>query len=163
MDNVYRPKEDRERFLYRYWNGEKEVAADPLVLFKQYAEIQGDLAGSIVVARSAMKDSRQEHDKAVLLVRKLFSILPFDPATGKGLTETESLDVMDHFLDFLDNVKKNSSPTPTSATETSETTPSTLDASQPTSNTSDSGSTGNEKPTEEVGPSLEEPPLPLVP
>lgn len=151
--SIYQPQ---ERFLYKYFNGEKVTAVDPLAMFKKFLDIQGDLLGAIAVARSEMKDARKEDDKAVKMCREFFGVKPWDPETQTGLTELESLNLMDHFIDFCESVKKNSNPTQTSPEETSDTTPLYSEESPPITNTSDSGSTESDKPTEPPGSLPEE-------
>lgn len=144
--DVYLPQ-DRE--IYSYFDGEKVVRVDPMPIYKKIMAIGPELSVDIKVARSPMKDAQKAHGAAVRKIREVFSIKEFDKG---GLTEQESMDLLDHFLDYADSIKKNSSTSVISPPETSLPTSVPLPdlsgvgsvPNQPTTNTSDSGSTVSE-------------------
>lgn len=140
---VYAPD---ERLIYRYFNGEKVIAADPLVLFKRMKDVFTDLMVDMQVANSESKDADLCHAKAIAKIRGIFSINPLDE-NGVGLTDTEALDLFEHFYDWIDGLKKNSRMTATSTTEAfpASKTPSAAEPTIP--NGSASGSTASDNST----------------
>lgn len=144
--DVYRV---RERQIYRYFDGQKEVAADPLVLYKRVMDVRPALAVDIKVARAGMMGSKEAHEAVLGYVRQVFNLKPL--ADG-GLTEAEALGLLDHFLAYVDGVKKNTRPSATSAAETSEASPSSSGEGPPTPSTSDSGATASGPSTGTPGP-----------
>lgn len=131
---VYRPK---ERMIYAYFDGEKEVKADPLALFKKVAAVGPELSVSLKVSRSLSKDAAKASDEADASIRQLFGVKPFGEG---GLTEVECLQLLDHFMAYCDDLKKKGSPSPTSSTPTGAS-PSTSDGAPTTQTSSPSGST----------------------
>lgn len=154
---MYRPK---DRMIFGYYDGEKEVLADPMILYKRIMDIGTELSVEMKVMRSKSKGARAAHDSAVAKLRKVFDVKSLEDG---GLTEVECLELFDVFINYCDLVKKNSSPTPTSATETSASTRSTSEEIPPTSNISDSGSTKEESSTAMPTQPTSEPVLPSVP
>ena len=153
---IYQPS---ERLIYKYFNGESLVLADPLQLYKKVMHCGAELSVDLKVSASQSKAAAQGHDKAVAKIRDVFGLKPFDQG---GLSELECLDLLDHFLYFCDHIKKKSNPLRTMSTPsvglngTSETAPI-------TPSTSDSGSAEKEPSTEKPEPSVMEPPLPSAP
>ncbi len=142
--DVYRPA---ERGLYSYWDGEKLVQADPIVVYKRMMAVAPELNTSIKVANSLSKDAVKAHGEMIDKIRTVFLIKPFEEG---GLTELQTVMLFDHFLTFVGRVKKNSSPSVMSAAGTSADfpPPSSGAESPPTSNSSASGSTGPESSTD---------------
>lgn len=160
--DVYRP---RERLIYSYWDGAKVVRADPMVLYQRVMERGPELSIDIKVATSPSKGAAAAQSGAVDKIRTAFGLKPFDGENG--LTELEVFALLDHFLEFAEGLKKNSSPTVTSAAGTSATTPPSSAAAPPTPSTSASGSTaagpptGPPTPTTGAVPSPSGPPNPV--
>lgn len=146
--DVYRPT---ERVIYHYWDGGKTVSADPMTLYRKVMEVGPELSIDLTVANSPSKDSGEAHRKAVEKVRTVFGVKGLEEG---GLTEAESLDLLDHFMAFCEALKKNSSRSPTSPAATSATTASSSAAGSPTPSSSGSGSTANGPSTGPPGPSL---------
>ena len=138
--DFYHPKERR---IYSYHDGGKMVIVDPMLLYKKLMEVSADLSVDMKVANSQSKDARKAHDAMIKRLRDVFEIKSF--AEG-GLTEVETLDLMDHFLSYIDDVKKNSSTSQTSSKETPDLSNSSLAENPPSPNSSGSGSTGIEQP-----------------
>ena len=136
--SYYRPK---ERLIYKFFDGEKDRKADPLELHKRMMERSADLYRTINLARSQSKDARQGHDEMIKHIRYIFGVKPLGEG---GLTEQECMDLLDHFTDFCDGVKKNSPTSPTLPKGTSATSNSSPEENPPTPNSSDSGSTESE-------------------
>ena len=147
--HFYRPK---ERFIYRYWDGAKEVSADPLVLYKKVMACSHEIAIDSKVALSESKDALKAHNSLLDNIRKIFGVKEYKDGEG-GLTEVETDDLLNDFLLYADNVKKNSSPFAISSDTTEDSTPTSEEKSPPTSSTSGSGST-------ESGPTTNDPPPP---
>lgn len=148
-----------ERLIYRYFDGQKVRRADPMVLYKNYAEVRTDLLVDLRGYYSSLMPEDKSnacHTGAVAKIRKIFDV----PALGDegGLTDGEVLDLLNHFTDYIDSVKKNSRSIPTTATATSAATPSCSEAGPPTSSTLDSGSTASASSTAAPAPSPAESP-----
>lgn len=145
-DDYYTPA---ERNIYRYYNGQSEVAADPMVLYKRLSRVGKALAIDLKVANAPVKDATLAHERAMQSIREIFDLKPY--AEG-GLTETEALQLLDHFWFYCDSIKKKSSTGPISVTGTSPTSPPSSEGSPLTRNSSDSGSTEGDRTTETPTP-----------
>lgn len=145
--DIYKP---RERRIYYYFDGAKQVAADPMVLYKRLMSKEPDLSFDMKLATSESKDATKGHNNAVAKLRDVFSVKPLEEG---GLTELEAIDLFDHFMEWSGMVKKNSSPSATSPTATLGSTGSSLEGSPPSPNSLGSGSTASEPSTEEPVPS----------
>lgn len=155
-DDLYRPS---ERALYGYFNGEKTIWQDPLVLYKNLMTEGPELSVNIKVANSSMKGNIEASNEAAKQIRNIFGIKPF---TEGGLTETELSNLLVHFLNYCEGVKKNSTSIVTFA-PVSENTSSSLEENQPTQNTSPSSSTEDATSTDKPMPSPSESVSPLEP
>lgn len=125
----------REQLIYVYHDGEKEVRADPMVLWNALMEVWPDLITDMKLANSQHSKARMGWDSQVARVRKVFSLKSF---VEGGLTETSSMAVLYDFWAWCEELKKNYPPTPTSPGATSPTSAPTSAESPPTSNTSGS-------------------------
>ncbi len=136
-DDSYSPGQRR---IYRYFNGDKEISADPMVLYKRVMDVGPSLSADIKVSASISRGARGAHASMVKTLREIFSVKSLEEG---GLTEQEVCDLFDHFMTYCDDLKKNSSQPATSpeATSPSGPSPSTEEKSPPTAGTSDSGST----------------------
>lgn len=141
--DIYNPK---ERFIFRYFNGEKVVPADPMVLQKRLTEKIQELSSDIKVANVPQyPGSKEAYESLCANIRLIFKIKPLDQG---GLTETELEELLSKFVDYCNWAKKKLSPTPTSQETTSQTFETSSAGSQPTSNFSVSTSTEIESPTD---------------
>lgn len=139
QDEVYRPT---ERLIYQYWNGIGDVKADPMILYKKWRSIWPELSAELKVATSEMlkdKDTIPAHNRAVEMIRGIFDLKPYP----LGLTEAECDDLLNHFLDYCDRLKKDSAPSPTSSTPTGAS-PTSSTEGPITNSSSGSGSIGGE-------------------
>lgn len=147
-DDLYTPGERR---IYRYFDGEKDVAVDPMPLWKRLMEHGTDLSIKLRVAYSESKANVQAHTDLVKKIREVFVLKPFEEG---GLTESETVNLLHHFLTFVGVIKKNS---PSSTTEPGEGTPPTSSPSSedapPTRSGSDSTSTATATSTDMPPPS----------
>lgn len=102
--------ESKRQIFGPFFNGEKEVFADPL---RVYRRLQVQLDGD---ANKYLEQSRSEdfslafHAKERIIPAALFALelVPFDPKTGKGTLEEDCIRVLNAYLEFMDEVKKNS-------------------------------------------------------
>ena len=107
--SVYSPK---ERIIYEYFDGEKTIKADPIVLYKRVMEKRADILIDTKVANSASKDASKAHNNLMDNLRWVFSVKKIEDS---GLTDPEVGNLFDHFMIYCDRVKKNSSPSPISS------------------------------------------------
>lgn len=153
----YSPK---ERQIYQYFAGEYDSNGeqifrkqDPMVLWKDLMEVYPFLDIDLKVARSQHSDNRKCWDHAVKTIRELFNVKSL--AEG-GLGEIETMELLDSFVDYVIELKKNSNQMPTFSKLLVGDQQHSSEESQPTSNTLDSGSTEIELPTEKQESSCSE-------
>lgn len=96
------------------------------------------------VSSSVSKDAISSHSNLIKRLREIFEIPPFQ---SDGLTESELIDLLDHFLSFVNIVKKNSSISAT-LPNSMELSLTSSETESPTTNSSDCGSTEKEDSTE---------------
>lgn len=142
----YKPK---ERQIYCYWNGKEDIKEDPTVIYRRIADVGPELKIDLTVAGSISKDAGKAEVKAIQKLQKIFEVKSF--AEG-GLTEEELWNLFSHFLDYRDRLKKNSSPSPISATATLGSSSSSSAESPPTESGLVSGSTEKEPCTDQAEP-----------
>lgn len=142
-----------ERLIYRYHNGEKEVRADPMFLYKKIMARGPELAIDIKVSESLSKDAGTAHNNLIKTVRDIFDLKPFEQG---GLTEIEVARLLDHFLIYVESVKKKGSPTVISPTATSANLEFSSIAVPPSENTSANGSIADVPSIADPIPSLSE-------
>jgi hypothetical protein len=92
----------RRRLLFRYFNGEKWVAADPLPIYRR---LRAEADRLVVLATAWDEQRHPEANEFVDLVSEIFALKAFDPDTEKGLTETEIVQVFAEFDLFLKEVR----------------------------------------------------------
>ena len=148
---VYNPA---ERVIYSYFDGEKVVKADPMVLYRNLHDIGAVLDMDMKGARSQSSRAGEYHAEMIRKMRGIFAVKPLEQG---GLTESETENLFWHFFEFCETVKKNSRSIRTNATEASSPTPASPGESPATGPSSASTSTAE-------GPSTEGPsPSPSVP
>jgi len=139
----------KERLIYSYFDGQKLVRVDPLVYYRRVMDKGPELDLDIKLANSPSKASEKGRLGVLTKIRSIFGVKPFEEG---GLTESETTDLLDHFLLYCESLKKNSNPTPIPPTATSAPTASSSPVPSPTPNTSDSGSTATVSSTEPLVP-----------
>lgn len=102
----------RRRLLFRYFNGETWVAADPLPLYRR---LRAEADRLVILATAWDEQRHPEADEFVAVVREIFDLRAYDPATGKGLTEGEVVNVFAEFDRFLREVRDRFFPGSTSS------------------------------------------------
>lgn len=95
---------EKQRNIYRYFNGVKVVASDPMEIYRAIMDVAGDLEGDIQVAFSAfkLKGAAEAHNN---MIAKLHSIFKINHLKDGGLTDMECVDLLNHFLDFCNKIR----------------------------------------------------------
>lgn len=98
---------NRNRAIFRYWDGQRWRAADPIEIYrgiKQHPEFNID-------RHPQLHDAGDDDATRICLqaTRDVFGVKPF--AEG-GLTETETIEVLGTYFDWIQRVKKNGSGPP---------------------------------------------------
>lgn len=146
-DDMFKPA---ERKIYHFWNGKDLIKVDPMPVYKRLMSVAPELSIDLKVASSISKDARTAHDAAIKTVRNIFSITPYEEG---GLTEAEAMDLLDHFYNFCQGLKKKARMIPTPPTETSASSTPTVADTPTTESGLASGSTEKESSTAEPGQS----------
>lgn len=137
--DVYQPK---ERYIFKYFNGEKLVLADPLILYRRVMakinEIDMDMKAATFQEYSKADEA---YDHMVVTLQKVFKIKPLEEG---GLTPTELEELFSQFSEYCHYHKKKWNLIPTSQMETSDSIVYSSEGSQPIKNTSDTISTCND-------------------
>ncbi len=149
--SLYQPQ---ERLIFKYFNGKEVVSADPMVLFKRYAAVQGDFNHQIRAIAAGWKpstgdDSLALHTKVTDTMRQILDLPPF--ADG-GLSDAEVGNCFAQFIQYSQVVKKNSSLFPTPPKDLSTYTKLFSADSPPTKDSSASGRTETEVSTASPAP-----------
>lgn len=135
--NIYKPK---ERLIYSYWNGKELVKADPMTLYKKVMNVGPELAIHFKVAKSQSSGAKDAHDSLIKEVRNIFGVKSLEEEP-EGLPQLETMELLNHFLAFINRIKKNSRTLPTTSKHSEDSIPTSEDENPPISNSSDSGST----------------------
>ncbi|HEY1601733.1 MAG TPA: hypothetical protein VGG64_19185 [Pirellulales bacterium] len=148
FDRFNRQPTNRQREIFRYWDGTKERGADPLVVLRALVtDSEFDIKTDPELAAQGIADAT---DRTLKAIRRVLSVRPWETlACGKevGLTDAETLELLSDFGLYLDGLKKNSSLTPTSQPATGSTdsvSPNPPPDAQPMSESSDSDSTSTD-------------------
>ena len=161
--DTYTPE---DRSIYSYNDGEKLVRIDPMVQYKKIMDVGPSLSIDLKVSTSTLmknEDKGKAHQSLLQHVRDIFNLKPFrQTGDGKtvGLTEIETVEVLDHFLSYCHELKKKVKTNVTSSNNSGVSPPYMAPTSPLMSNGSESGSTGNVSSTAEPTPSTSEPELP---
>lgn len=93
---------NRQRNIFRFWNGSRECRADPLAVWRS---INADPEFSLIKHPEMIDAGDMDAIRiGVATVRRIFSI----PSLEKGgLTEQECLDLLIDFFDYTAALKKN--------------------------------------------------------
>lgn len=102
--DVYAPN---QRCIYSYWNGRELLRVDPMILYKKLMEVGPELDVDIKVANSSSRDANKAYENMLAKIRQVFSVQPFDQG---GLTEEETVALLDHYMAFNTASKKNWKP-----------------------------------------------------
>jgi hypothetical protein len=145
------------RQIYRFWDGRVWRTEDPMELYARMAKVGPELSVEMKVAQSPSKDAAKAHAKMLEEIRGIFGVVPLKEG---GLTQIETVGLLDHFLIFCEALKKNTPPPPTASAATSTTSAppqGTSESAAPaTANSSPSGSSESDSSTGTPGPSPSE-------
>lgn len=143
-----------ERMIFTYFNGEKIIQADPMILYKRVMEVGPVLSIDIKVAFSPSKDAETARVSAIEKIRNIFNLKPLSQGieVESTLSDSECGELLEVFLNFCDAVKKNSKVTPNSVTEVLPSIELSSIENPTTQNTLDSGSTDTDQKQEQPGP-----------
>lgn len=143
-------KRNRNREIFRYWNGSEEVGIDPLSAVRAL-HTHPEFNAEIHPVAAGTGDS-EAIDICLRASREVFGVEAWREEDGKeyGLTEIETIDLIHELGDWLNNVKKNSRMKPIGPAVMAQATPAT-NPEPPMNAGSDSGSTSPD-------PNLEKPP-----
>ncbi len=155
--NYYDPGEQE---IYHYWDGEKKRSIDPAKIYKRYREREGEFRHHIILARSVAKDNWKGQDALIKEICKLFDVKEYEEGKG-GLTEAKIMALFDHFFNYNEDVKKNSSSSPTSPMDRSSDSFSSSKENPPISKPTDCGFSENESSPEKLKSSPSEPESPM--
>jgi hypothetical protein len=113
---VQRYFNNRRRALFRYWDGAKWRAADPLLILRGIAE-HPKLTVEHLNLLSAPGGIPQEmaleaFDTVIGAARDIFGIKEWNESQ-RGLTQAETRDLLSRFMAFVNSLKKSGSDTPT--------------------------------------------------
>lgn len=92
----------RRRLLFRYHNGRRRVAADPVVLYRRVLQEADQLS---VLAAGFDEQREPEATEFVEKLAEIFALHRWDPQRGEGLTDFEVLDVFRRFNALLQEVR----------------------------------------------------------
>jgi hypothetical protein len=96
----------KTRAIFAYFDGERTRFGDPFLIWRtltQDKEINLER-----VQPYAIEGREPEASQYIGLVRRAFGAKPFDPATGTGLTDWQTLELVSHLNVYTVEVKKNS-------------------------------------------------------
>ena len=143
----------RERQLFRYWDGSRERAADPLVVYRSL-----DRDEEFNNQRHPyMVEAGDDEATGIMLraIQRAFDVTAYDEQAGTGLTQLEMLSLYGDFSGYCEGLKKNTSPSPTPPSPTDATSPDSSGAT--TSATSDCTCPCPEQPSDKLTPCEPEP------
>jgi len=89
--------------LFRYYNGQRIVWADVLLLYRKIIHHEADI---ISLLPEVDKQAEPETSQFLKAVIEIFGLTLYDQTSGKGLTEWEVISVFMSFLEHLDQLKK---------------------------------------------------------
>lgn len=108
---------NRHRAIFKYWDGRKWRAADPLVAFRAlmgHSKLTSEHLTLLQDPSAAPENMAVEaFDVALEATRDVFGITAWTEKTG-GLTTAETRNLLMGFMGYILSLKKSGSPTPTS-------------------------------------------------
>lgn len=130
---------ENERRSFAYFDGEKQVFADPLAVWRRLLRaLDGDFHGAWEDAQpkkvlgddgkplppsdprvaSATLARLAGEERLLGAVREALALPAFDPTTGKGATEEDVQVALDAYCDYLEKKRKSTESSPTSSPAT---------------------------------------------
>jgi hypothetical protein len=110
MLGLFKPK-TREREIFKYHDGERERAADPVAIMRAMANHPTlDLQQNVQEMQAEdLKVQTSATVVAVNATREIFGVKPWSEENPDGLTEMETLDLLAEFVNYSAELKKNGS------------------------------------------------------
>lgn len=95
--------EDERRIYGPYFNGAKEVLADPLALNRKIKALMGGNPAKLVEDYNSgiAEVAFEAGERFFAAVREAFGLVAFDPETGDGMTESDCLKCWNDFQSWL--------------------------------------------------------------
>jgi hypothetical protein len=108
-------KKANAREIFEYWDGEKKRRADPVAIWRAMAAHPQFVADKHLqeIASSEQSLQIEASDITVRATREIFGIAAWSETNDTGLTEFETLEVLNQFMGFIDGLKKNGDGQPT--------------------------------------------------
>lgn len=111
-----------DRKIFRFFDGRTHRAVDPLEMLRNMRRHSCDFGLADTMAHEAPDDAAKDEAWVELIaaIREVFGVEAFsdsvddDGRCTRGLTEGETYDLLNDFGEYLDALKKNSDPKPTS-------------------------------------------------
>ena len=105
---------EKSRAIFRYWDGKKERAIDPIIVFNR---LDDDPVFVLerhprLIESKDEKLSREAIDITAAAVCRFFQVADYSEKFREGLTITERIDLLTDFLLYADSLKKNSASPP---------------------------------------------------
>lgn len=114
---AFMPYSPEERAIFRYFDGGKTVAVDPLVVIKKFGKVDGlafdaDLQIAIADNEAMAKESDEAFERLVAASREVFGLKPFAEVDGvqSGLTDAESFRVLVEFAKMVGGLQRAAGP-----------------------------------------------------
>lgn len=144
-------RRDRQRAIFRYWDGTRERGADPAVVYRAFVSHPTFNWETHPV----LIDTGDKEALTITLgaIREVFGVAAWSEdghGNSSGLTDWETIDLLIQFNHYIGGLKKSTSPTLTSPPPTVQ--PSSVETSNNTNALSDSGSTPGELKTAAASP-----------
>lgn len=110
---------DRERAIFCFHDGVKNVYVDPLAALAAIHEAALGLGKTLEDISRNMGSANPDlsipaETQAVLIVRQAFKLPEIDPSTGEGFTREFVMQLYSEFFDWLEKKKTGTGVTPTS-------------------------------------------------
>lgn len=150
-----------QRVIFPYFDGKATRRADPIVLYRKYSKVKTVLHADAAVAQSPSRAAEEKYLSMLGMIRGIFDVQEL--GESGGLTEQETVDLLNSFLGFMEALKKNTRTSATSPTATSPATGPCAGEIPPTRPSSASGSTGSVPCTAGPTPSVSGSPSPTPP
>ena len=105
---------DRERKIFRFFDGKRVRAVDPIELYKRVSAKAGDIEAVQKIATSKLlkrEVTNKAHDDLVRYVREIFELEAPKGLDCEGcLVEAECVELLDYFYMFVGAMKKKFEP-----------------------------------------------------
>jgi hypothetical protein len=100
----------RRREIFQYWDGNKKSYGDPLAIANAL-DMDEHYRPDIHPVQSQVTTNDKQAAQAMIIClnayRQAFLLSPFEPSTGKGLTDREVLALHSQYCEYIESLKKN--------------------------------------------------------